>query len=52
MKPLVQKQSPWRHKDQRGSMDAAELVAEVNYRGPTATGELRHASFKTPYTKL
>jgi ATP-dependent DNA ligase len=29
-----------------------ELFAEVNYRGLTATGELRHATFKGLYKEI
>jgi bifunctional non-homologous end joining protein LigD len=53
MKPLVQKQSPIAGLKVKGKVWARpELVAEVNYRGLTTSGELRHASFKGLYTKL
>jgi bifunctional non-homologous end joining protein LigD len=47
LKPLAQKESPvagLKAKDAVWTRPA--LIAEVNYRGLTGTGELRHASFK------
>jgi bifunctional non-homologous end joining protein LigD len=45
--PLAQKRSPIADLAVKGAVwTRPELRAEVNYRGLTATGELRHASFK------
>ena len=53
LEPLIQKQSPIAGLRVKGAVwTRPELVAEVNYRGLTATGELRHASFKGLYTEL
>jgi bifunctional non-homologous end joining protein LigD len=53
LEPLVQKQSPIAGLKAKGTVwGRPELIAEVNYRGLTTTGELRHASFKGLYTEL
>ncbi len=47
LNPLAVKRSPVVGLAVKGAVwTRPELLAEVNYRGLTATGELRHASFK------
>jgi bifunctional non-homologous end joining protein LigD len=47
LNPLVQKRSPVADFAIKGAVwTRPALRAEVNYRGLTTTGELRHASFK------
>jgi hypothetical protein len=50
LEPLVQKQSSIADLKAKGTIwTRPELIAEVNYRGVTTTGELRHANFKGLY---
>jgi bifunctional non-homologous end joining protein LigD len=53
LRPLIQKESPLAGLNvKRVIWTRPELVAKVNYRGVTSTGELRHASFKGLHTLL